>query len=101
MAYLVQLSAGAIVGLGDIAEGYEGDDSPRWDGRTVYSLAYNKGLITVPDATKKKETRVERVARFKRVKLTKKGEAYLALAEFEYRAAEERLLNKPKKKKAA
>lgn len=87
--YAVTLSYAMIVGLVDIATDYDGEDSPRWDGRTVVALSERKELVALPAVRSSKESKKERVARFKKARLTKKGQAYLQMAQFEYKSAEE------------
>lgn len=86
-SYLVQLTARQIIGLVDIDAGYVGEDSPRFDGRTLGALFDRKGLITIPTIRSTQETKAEHRARILKARLTKKGEAYLTMARFEYRTA--------------
>lgn len=78
--YQVQLSANMLIALVDIDQGYVERDSPRFDRRTLKALA-RRQLIDKP-----------RVRSIKtQPALTLKGRAYLAMARFEYKTAEEAL----------
>ncbi|APU88934.1 hypothetical protein Rctr197k_129 [Virus Rctr197k] len=87
--YAIQLTFAQIIALVDIALNDTTETSPRWDGRTLAALADRRGLISVPQLRTKHETKTQRIARFNRARLTKKGEAYLEMARYEYRSAEE------------
>ena len=79
-----------IVALVDIAIDTDAEDSPRWDGRTLAALVERRELVQLPHIRDtKKETRSGRLKRFKRARLTKKGEAYLNMAQYEYKTCED------------
>lgn len=90
MAYAVQLTYAQIIALVDIALDTKAEDSPRFDGRTLKSLVENKHLVSIPHVRDvKKEDRDHRLARYARAHLTKKGEAYLEMAKYEYKSADD------------
>ena len=63
--YIVKLTLNQIVALVDIEDDYKGDDTPRFDGRTLAALD-RRGLISHNGK-----------------KLTAKGKAYLEMALYE------------------
>ena len=87
--YAVQLTYAQIVALVDIALASEAEASPRWDGRTLAALADRRHLISLPHLRRSRETRSQRLARFAQASLTKKGTAYLEMAKYEYKSAED------------
>jgi hypothetical protein len=83
--YCIALSFNMVIALVDIAAAHTGPESPRWKIQTARALA-RRGLIS-PAALFVEEEAARRRALAK-VKLTKKGHAYLSAAQYEYSTAE-------------